>query len=488
MNRTGLAAIVGFLAFTLTAAQAQFTADFQTNIISGVTSNWVGYYFIGSNTFANVLLIENGGVFSNDYAYLGFEQSSSNNAAVITGSGSIWGNSEQLTVGYWGAGNQLVVSNGGKLVASYLLWIGGAITNSSNNSAVVDGVGSVLTTGRGLSIGIASGCNSLMVRHGGQVSSGAVQPDLGFTSLAKANNSVWVSDPGSKWQDTSSGLILGGDTDGPGNRLVISNQGQVVNLKAHVGFLSDSNSVRIVDGGVWQSDILSVGFRGSSNSVVVAGGTLLSTNLIVGVRTQSWDNVLELDSGSVIVTNATGDAVLEVRRGTLTINGGTLQVDRFVMTNSCAQFVRTDGSLIYGTAILDPNRDADGDSTPNGWEQSYGLDPLNAADADEDSDGDGQNNLAEFLAGTDPTNSASAFRIIEVAPDGDDMVISWAAVGAKRYAVQTTIGDGGSYSNDFVDLNPAIVAPGTGETVVTVLHLNGATNAPARFYRIRLVP
>ena len=45
-----------------------------------------------------------------------------------------------------------------------------------------------------------------------------------------------------------------------------------------------------------------------------------------------------------------------------------------------------------------------------------------------------------------------------------------------------------AFLNDFVDLDLAFPAPGTGETNVSVLHLGAATNAPARFYRVRLVP
>jgi hypothetical protein len=60
-------------------------------------------------------------------------------------------------------------------------------------------------------------------------------------------------------------------------------------------------------------------------------------------------------------------------------------------------------------------------------------------------------------------------------------------VGGKRYALQTTTGFSGSFSNNFIDLNPAFVAPGTGETEISVLHLGAATNGPARFYRVRLV-
>src|SRR5205809_1879939 len=172
---------VGFIALTVALApvsRAQYTGNNQTNIISGVTSNWSGDYYVGSNTFADVLLIQNGGVFSNTWAVLGLLSGSSNNAAVVTGSGSVWSNSQGLTVGYDGAGNELVVSNGGRIVASQLFWIGGETISSSNNSAVVDGDGSLLTTGQGFSIGILRISNSLAVRHGGHVISGVGLPAL----------------------------------------------------------------------------------------------------------------------------------------------------------------------------------------------------------------------------------------------------------------------------------------------------------------------
>jgi RHS repeat-associated protein len=54
------------------------------------------------------------------------------------------------------------------------------------------------------------------------------------------------------------------------------------------------------------------------------------------------------------------------------------------------------------STVLDPNADNDSDGLPNGWENSYGLNPNSALDALLDPDSDGMNNLAEYNLGTSP--------------------------------------------------------------------------------------
>jgi PKD repeat protein len=124
------------------------------------------------------------------------------------------------------------------------------------------------------------------------------------------------------------------------------------------------------------------------------------------------------------------------------------------------------------------------------WQAKYfGCTNCPQAAATADPDGDGQNNLAEFLAGSDPTNSASAFRILSLTRNGNNVDIVWATVGGQTNAVQTAAGDAdGCYTTDFVDISDLIVIPGSGDTTTNHVDAGGATNAPSRYYRVRLVP
>ena len=450
-------------------------------LITGSGSVWSnsGGLNIGNTGFGNRVVISEGGKLleSGGSAVVGNASSSSNNSVLVTGTGSAWENSGSITIGSGGNGTSLVISNGGR-VANASAEVG---RGSWTNSAVVTGVGSVWSNSGTLSIGPGKESdNNLFISDGGKVLSA-------YGVLASPRNHVFVSGADSVW---SNQYDLSVGSYGRENSLIVSNSARVIvgGTSAIGSSIGDGNRVCVVNNALWQSSSLIVGRSGSSNSLVIVDGFVSATNVLVGVSSPSCANWVQLDSGSVTVTNATADAVFEVRNGMFIFNGGMLQVDRFVMTNACAQFVHTGGTLIYSEAVLDPDRDDDGDGVPNGWEQTLGRDPLNAADVNADTDGDGQSDLAEFQAGTDPTNSASAFRIAEIAPVDEDMLLTWKAVGGKWYVVQTATNITGSLSDDFYDFDWEIQAPGAGEYPLSVIYPGAATNAPVRFYRVRLVP
>ena len=121
--------------------------------------------------------------------------------------------------------------------------------------------------------------------------------------------------------------------------------------------------------------------------------------------------------------------------------------------------------------------------------QYFGCYNCQEANESADPDGDGQNNRAEFLAGTNPTNSISRLRITAAARNGNDLVLTWSAVGGHAYRVQAANGDvPGGFPGNFADISADIVLPASGETVTNYVHRGAMINRPSRFYRIRLVP
>lgn len=423
--------------------------------------------YIGYSGSGNSLVISNGGQVISGYGYVGEQSSSSNNSVLVTGVGSVWSNRSQLYVGDFGSSNTLVISGGG-LVNDSGSYVG--YSSSTNNMVLVTDTGSVWSNGGGLYFDFSRN-NSLIISNGGQV----ISPYSYFSQTK-----ILVAGSGSIWSN--------GDfyTSSSGS-LVISNGGQVVNGDAYVAYVGNSDNVHVADGSLWQSGALYLGYQGTNASLVVNGGTVLATNLVVGAASPTCDNFVELDSGNVIVTNATGDAVLEVRNGRFILNGGTLQVDTLVMTNGCGVLLRQEGTLRYSALVLDPNLSAVGDGIPNGWKQQYGLDPLDPNLASEDVVGSGFTVLQDYLVGVDPTNPAAAFRITSVVPQGNNVLVTWTMGPGKTNALQATAGDASSGygTNGFSDI---FTVTNTVGTVTNYLDAGAATNKPSRYYRVRLVP
>jgi len=455
-----------------------------TNILSAIG-------FLGPGQ----LTISNGVALAGDLAVGCYTQgiSTAANALTVAG-GQLTTRGNYTMIGCSGAG-QMSVANGGTVALSGFLSVG-----IDKGTGVVWVVGGQLAVTNGDTFVGSSGSGSLVLSKGGfRANAVYVGSDPFLISLGSAiSGAVTGNVTGGISEGTLtaaggtllvySNLLVGADVGATGTVWATGGQIIATNNATAIGYSGIGRMT--VSNGTVETLGMFVGQLGDSQgTLTMAGGTLISWgDAVVGDCATNATGHVAVDGGDLFVINASHNAVLEVRQGTLIVNSGLLLVDTLVATNPCAQVVHNGGLLIYDKLVLDPNGDNDGDGMPNGWEQSYGLDPFNAADANLDLDGDGFSNLQEYQAGTDPTNSASALRITELEPDDEGMLVTWAAVGGKRYVLQTTTGDDGGFSNNFVDLNPAIVAPGTGATEVTVLHLGATTNTPSRFYRVRLLP
>lgn len=328
-------------------AQAQFTGNNQTNLISGVSSNWPGDYYVGSNTLADVLVVNNHGVLNNNNGYLGYAAGSSNNAVLITDAGSVWSNAS-LYVGWGGAGNRLTISNGGTVynAVGYI----GAVAGASNNAVTVTGIGSVWSNSNLLYVGQSGAGNTLTIASGGTVSSSG--GTLGMSSGAN-NNRTLVTDSGSVWNNNNSVLMIG--SAGAGNALTVANGGTVTSLMGYIGNSpgASNNAVTITGAGaVWTNGgSLYVGYSGAGSALLVSnGGTVYAQQVTVGANAIGGiNNALTVAGGTLNASNGVGAAV-DVRRGAVLLSSGALYAHALLLTNGASgTYTQTGGTLAVNT-------------------------------------------------------------------------------------------------------------------------------------------
>lgn len=369
----------------------------ETRVVDG----WVNdvsdsYLHVGETTSGNALHIINGGKVYDAIGYVGSTASSSNNYAWVAGTGSIWQNSNRLTVGSTSSGNSLLVELGGHLNLFDRCWIGAS--NGHNNHVTVQDTGSLIRVDSILSIGNQANNNSLSVLNGAEAWLGGTV-DIGESG--GDNNELTISGAGSKLLIAGEYIPMNvGDCSGTtslncisnrvlvaegaevvchavyvghgqaeviDNRLTVSgsNSTLTVSNELHAGFsFSRGNRILIENGGRINSASAGIGTEALSsrptanNSIKVTGeGSVWNNSGNVTVGTDYWglDNALEIeDSGSVFLNTITvhsrytTEARLTVSDGLLaaeriTVNGGNI----FALTNAVLQWTNPDESASF---------------------------------------------------------------------------------------------------------------------------------------------
>jgi T5SS/PEP-CTERM-associated repeat protein len=470
---------------TLTTAGG--TAQFG-DIVVATNASIVGTLIIGDGTLvASNLLVAS--------------SPNSTGAVWVTGTGQLIVTNDFLSVGSPGVG-QMTVSNGevrlGDLTVANGAGAGGTITFAGGTNQIARSTSIALGTGSTGTVWITGGFVNPALGFGFTVGvSGSGQLILSNGTLRSDLMAV-----GGTGGSVGTLTVAGGTLDGPaalqaGNAFAVT--GTVWITGGTVALTNNSFIQAIGNGGVGFMTVsnglvtansinLGIGTSVGRGTLTVAGGTnRVYATMLLGNYNCTATGIVVVAGGRLDVTNSTGTAVLDVRSGTVALNSGTLTVDVLVLTNACGHFNRTGGTLAFGSLVLDPNLDADGDGLPNGWEQMFGLDPLDSTGengANGDPDGDGLSNEQEFSLGTDPTDSSSPYRITDVVQEGDDVRLTWQTVGGKTNFVQAT----SDLTTNFTDITPAIAITGAGVTSTNYLDLGAVTNFPAQFYRIRFVP
>jgi len=315
----------------------------------------------------------------------------------------------------------------------------------------------------------------------------AVPPTNPFVGVPGAAPEIWAYGLRNPWRfsfDTTTGDLYIGDA-GENTREEIDLQpagdpgGENYGWRLYEGFLTNTCSVTfsnvpttlpIFDYGHTNGNCVVVGgyvYRGSKNPPLVG-------KYVYG----------DFCSGTIAAAMTNGA-------------GGWSETQLFMTNLEFSTFGQDDNGELYVASYSSASllhivpRNSVGDAIPDWWRAQYfggsGATTNSTSCATCDADGDGMSNYQEFMIGTDPTNSASSIHITAIRHPSNDVCVTWTTVGGLTNIVQGGFGAAdGSYSNDFVDLSPAIVAAGSGPTTASYLSADSTTNPPAGYYRIRI--
>jgi T5SS/PEP-CTERM-associated repeat protein len=294
------------LLVTAMGALAQYTNILDNATTQQVDSVWnAGPVYVGDSTSNNVLRIVNGGQVTASLAVIGTTQESLNNELVITGAKASWNSAGLLFVGQSGSDNYLEVS-GGADVSVGALYVGREEV-SSNNVAVISGEGTTLSVGADILSGARGSNNRLLIESGARVES--LWGGVGYNAKA-SNNSIVVTGRGTSWNITND-LWVG--NQGDGNTFKVQGGAAVTNNNGYVGFYvdgpsADSNAV-VVSGtdSKWVNlNTLRLGAENVTSNTgnrisVYDGGTIVASNLVIKGNNNNFylgsAGTLELENG-----------------------------------------------------------------------------------------------------------------------------------------------------------------------------------------------
>jgi len=240
--------------------------------------------------------------------------------------------SSELSIGDGIQGTGLVEVLGGQVRVA---------NNQTNITRVGDqGVGQLVVSNASARIG-----NVSVARHDGARG----------TLIVQSNGLVQLTDD----------LSIGRFSGATGEVLVAGGRLEVVDNQIWVG--REGLGRLTVSSGLVQAqglEVATVATNTAFGTVMLIGGSLVvSSNLLAGSESNSTAEMV-VSGGVLIVTNSTVSALFDFRRGVFTMEGGTMTVDRLLVTNSAAQFVVNGGAIrTRGTRVSNGRPFVVGDGT-----------------------------------------------------------------------------------------------------------------------------
>jgi T5SS/PEP-CTERM-associated repeat protein len=334
-NQATVSSTITFIGNSNTSSFNSLLVTGTNSLVSNSSAILVGY-FGGSNSLT---VSEGGNVFDHN-AYIGYTNGSSGNSALVTDENSTWNNSGNFYVGYFGDSNSLVISNVGKVLDQS----GSVGFHGDGNSAIVTGTNSVWSNAGSLNVGNCGSDSLLVVSNGG----GVVSSNGYIAEVSKWSNcGAVITGSGSYWSNLGT-LTIGsatnaGNNPSSGNSLLISDGGVVTDTTATIASVTNfyGNSATVTgSNSLWSnSGDLYLGYAGSSNSLIISNGGLVSdSNGWIGYTNSASSN-------SVLVT---GSNSLWTNSGDLYV--GNLGSSNTLVVSNGAIVASSNGLIGYGSS------------------------------------------------------------------------------------------------------------------------------------------
>ncbi|WP_349371620.1 autotransporter domain-containing protein [Salinarimonas sp.] len=297
------------------------------------------------------LSVETGGAISTTRGYVGRNFGGSGTVTVV-GAGSIWNSGNLLVIGGSGTGSLSIEAGGSVTNALSVLGdnFGGA--GVGTGTVTVTGTGSTWNSTGNLTIG-ASGTGTLRIEAGGRVSNTTALLGLASTGVG----AVTVTGPTSTWEN-SSDLYVGYAGAG---EMSVEAGGSVSNAAGYIGrSFNGAGVVTVADGSTWTSrDGLYVGFFGRGTLSVASGGTVSSAAGYVGMNPNGVGTARVTGAGSTWVNDTdlyvgfagAGELIVEAGgrvASTAGYLGGTLIASGSVTVTGPGSAWTSSGSLLVG--------------------------------------------------------------------------------------------------------------------------------------------
>jgi T5SS/PEP-CTERM-associated repeat protein len=298
---------------------------FDTAIVAGTNSLWqnLGSFYVG--TLNQQLLVTNGGVLADNFGYVGHISADGTNYVLISGAGSSWINTNDLTVGTGVGMCRLYVADAAKVNANNL-----NVAGVANKTLVVVSNSGVVLLGNNLAIGNVSTKSNTVTISGGAI---IVSNRVSLTSYGVLNLNSGTLRANSLAADTGGGS--GSRVNFTGGNLQLGATDYRFQNPFTIGDGTNTAVFEMLTGGthIFAALVVSsnaflkgVGTIATAPVSIKNGGTLAPGTTALGTITINGNLVLSAGSTNIMKLDATSGTADSLTGMASVTFGGTLQL------------------------------------------------------------------------------------------------------------------------------------------------------------------